>query len=100
MYTAEAPVQPFRLCREAAKKAVVCIAAAFAISAALPYSTAFTFQSVTYVAFLVAFTEGALSVVAELLEFRTYAIKKTLEGIETLGASLVLLGVTTGFLGT
>jgi len=99
MHSAEVLVQPLRLCREAAKKAAICLAAAFAISMALPYSTGFTFQTVTYLAFLVALTEGALSVVAELLDFRTYAIRKTLESVETLGASLVLLGVTIGFSG-
>ena len=79
-----------RLCTEAAKKSVLCLGAAVAIGAALPYSMNFAFQAVTHLGFVVALTEGALSVLADLLDQPDFATRKIIEGIETLGASVVI----------
>lgn len=83
-----------QICLEAGKKAAVCVATAYAIAAALPYSTHFAFVTITHLAFVVAFTEGVLSVIADLLDCPNYAVKKTIEGIETLGASALLVVAT------
>lgn len=85
-----------QICLEAGKKAAICIAAAYAIAAALPYSTQFAFVTITHLAFVVAFTEGALSVIADLLDCPNYALKKTIEGVETLAASALLVVATLG----
>ena len=93
----EAVVFPARqLCLEAARKAAICIAAALAIGAALPYSLMFAFVTVTQVGFLVALSEGAISFLAELLGAPEYGFRKIFEAIETLGASALLAAVGLG----
>lgn len=77
-----------RLCVEAGKKALLCLGAALAIGAALPYSMGFAFQTVTHLGFVVALTEGALSVVADLLDQPDFAFRRIVEGTETLGAAV------------
>jgi hypothetical protein len=83
-----------QLCIEAGKKAVVCFGAAIAIGAALPYSLDFAFQTVTHLGFVVALTEGAVSIVADLLDRPKLAVRMIVEGVETLGASVVLAGAS------
>ena len=77
-----------RICTEAAKKTLVCVGAAVAIGMALPYSMNFAFQTVTHLGFVVALTEGGLSVVADLLDEPDFALRKVVEGTETLGAAV------------
>jgi hypothetical protein len=78
---------------EGLKKAALCIGAAVAVGAALPYSFAFAFQAMTYLGFVVALAEGLLSALAEMLEDPDWAYKKIMEAVETLCASLALIAV-------
>ncbi len=77
-----------QLCMETGKKALVCLGAALAIGAALPYSMGFAFQIVTHLGFVIALTEGALSVVGDLLDHPEFAFRRIVEGTETLGAAV------------
>lgn len=83
---------------EALKKAFICLAAAVAVSQALPYSPRFAFETMTYLSFTVAFAEGALSVLADLLGQPAYGLKKIVEAIETLIASAAVALATAGLI--
>lgn len=83
---------------EALKKAIVCLLAAIAVSQALPYSPRFAFETMTYLSFTVAFTEGALSVLADVLGQPAYGLKKIVEAIETLIASAAVALATAGLI--
>lgn len=87
-----------QLCVEGLKKTVLCVGAAVALGAALPYSFAFAFHTITYLGFTVALAEGLLSALAEMLEDPELAVRKITEGIETLGASLALVAVQATYL--
>jgi hypothetical protein len=87
MVPASLPFPAGRTCFEASKKAAICLLAAIALCQALPYSARFTFETMTYLSFTVAFTEGALSVLADLLGHPAYGTRKIIEAIETLIAS-------------
>jgi hypothetical protein len=87
-----------RLCIEGTKKTALCIGAAIAVGAVLPYSFAFAFQVVTYLGFTVALAEGLLSAFAEILEDPDWAVTKITEAIETLGASVALVAVQVAYL--
>jgi hypothetical protein len=90
-YSPDLSVRPLQLGLEIGKKTFVCAAAAVGLGLALPYSLSFAFEILTYLAFLVALTEGAISVLADLFECPRFALKKSLESIESLGASVLLL---------
>ena len=75
---------------EATWKTLLCGGTAAVIALLLPYSTDFALQTVTQLGFVVALTEGILSMLADLFDAPGYALKKIVEGIETLIASMVL----------
>jgi hypothetical protein len=75
---------------EATWKTLLCGGTAAVIALVLPYSTDFALQTVTYLGFVVALTEGVLSMFADLFDAPDYALKKIVEGVETLTASTVL----------
>ena len=85
------------LCVEGAKKTFLCIGAAVAVGAVMPYSFNFAFQAMTYLGFLVALAEGLISVWAEVLEDPDWALRKVTEAIETLIASLTLAVVQAAY---
>lgn len=80
-----------QLCIEGLKKTVLCIGAAVAIGAVLPYSFTFAFQTMTYLGFAVALAEGLLSALADVLEDPDWAYEKIMEALETLGASFAMV---------
>ncbi len=84
-----------QLCVEGLKKTFLCIGAAVAVGAAMPYSFTFAFQAMTYLGFVVALAEGLISVWAEVLEDPDWALRKITEALETLIASLTLAAVAT-----
>jgi hypothetical protein len=75
---------------EASWKTLLCGGTAAVIALLLPYSTDFALQTVTQLGFTVALTEGVLSMLADLFDAPGYALKKIIEGVETLIASMVL----------
>ncbi|HEX2115938.1 MAG TPA: hypothetical protein VHM01_16150 [Alphaproteobacteria bacterium] len=75
---------------EATWKTMLCGGTAAVIALLLPYSTDFALQTVTQLGFAVALTEGVLSMLADLFDAPGYALKKIVEGVETLIASMVL----------
>jgi hypothetical protein len=78
---------------EATLKTTLCMGTA-AIASLLPYSPDFALRTVTYLGFVVALTEGVLSMFADLFDAPDYAAKKIVEGVETLAASTVLAAAT------
>jgi hypothetical protein len=84
------------LITEATLKTLLCGGTAAVIALLLPYSSDFALQTVTELGFAVALTEGVLSLFADLFDAPSYALKKIVEGIETLIASTVLAAVTMG----
>ena len=80
---------------EASWKTLLCGGTAAVIALLLPYSSDFALQTVTQLGFAVALTEGVLSMFAHLFDAPTYALKKIVEGIETLIASSILAIATT-----
>jgi hypothetical protein len=82
------------LLTEAAWKTTLCGGAAAVIALLLPYSSDFALQTVTHLGFAVALTEGVLSMFADLFDAPHYALKKIVEGVETLIASSVLAAAT------
>ncbi|HEX6980193.1 MAG TPA: hypothetical protein VF342_12925 [Alphaproteobacteria bacterium] len=90
MVTARANGSALNHCLEAAKKTLICLGAAIGISYALPYSPGFAFEMVTYLGFAVAFTEGAISVLADWMDSPDYAVSKIFEGVQSLGAATIL----------
>ena|SRR5688572_21600333 len=83
---------------EGLKKTGLCIGAAIAVGAALPYSFEFAFQTITYLGFTVALAEGLISVLAEAMSDPDWARRKAVEGIETLIASIALFGGQAAYL--
>jgi|GEM_PF-2840301 len=94
MITARANGSVLSHCLATAKKTLICLGAAIGISYALPYSPAFAFEMVTYLGFAVAFTEGAISVLADWMEAPDYAVRKIFEGVQSLGAATILAVAT------
>ena len=93
---AQAPLAlPARaLIAEATWKTLLCGGTAAVIALLLPYSSDFALQTVTQLGFTVALSEGVLSLLADLFDAPNYALKKIVEGIETLIASTVLAAAT------
>lgn len=79
---------------EATLKTMLCGGTAAVIALLLPYPTDFALHTVTYLGFTVALTEGILSMLADLFDAPTYALKKIVESVETLAASTVLAAAT------
>jgi hypothetical protein len=75
---------------EATWKTMLCGGTAAVIALLLPYSPDFALQTVTHLGFAVALAEGVLSMFADLFDAPNYALKKIVEGVETLIASSVL----------
>jgi hypothetical protein len=98
MSESSAAVAAPQLCVEALKKTALCIGAAVAVGAALPYSFAFALQTVTYLGFIVALAEGLLSTLADIMGDPDRALRKIAEAVETLGASLGMVAVQATYL--
>ena len=82
------------LLTEATWKTLLCGGTAAVIALLLPYSSDFALVTVTQLGFVVALAEGVLSMFADLFDAPTYAVKKIVEGIETLIASCALAVLT------
>jgi hypothetical protein len=82
------------LLTEATWKTILCGGAAAVIALLLPYSSDFALKTVTHLGFTVALAEGVLSMFADLFDAPTYALKKIVEGVETLIASSILAAAT------
>jgi hypothetical protein len=82
------------LITEATVKTLLCGGTAAVIALLLPYSSDFALQTVTQLGFAVALSEGVLSLFADLFDAPSYALKKIIEGIETLIASTILAAAT------
>lgn len=79
---------------EATWKTLLCGGTAAVIALLLPYSPDFALRTVTHLGFVVALTEGVLSLFADLFDAPQFALRKIVEGVETLIASTVLAAVT------
>jgi hypothetical protein len=75
---------------EATWKTILCGGTAAVIALLLPYSADFALHTVTHLGFTVALTEGLLSMLADLFDAPGYALRKIVEAVETLIASMTL----------